>query len=405
MTEIPKIVYERLRAALPQAGSLGAAHPDANVLTAFAEQALSAVESDGVLNHLALCQDCREILILALPAADEAVSARIAAHTESDRAARILTKKKDERSWLTMLTRPSMRWAALAAGVVVAASVLLVHPGKLNQPILPSVNQQAAGTTAVPAPSSPVASLSADQGVSRTEVVDNPRPSSGLLLSKKQSPNKAKTERDLPSFYQAKSGMLPADNQGTPGLAERSPSASLVTGSTATVAEASAEGSPMARNDATAIERAKPAVQPTEANELQTGQVVTGLSSARADAPASPALARNISWTILAGTLRRSSDNGQNWQNALHADHPLLCYASYGQQVWAGGQAGTIFHSVNGGVTWVQVMPSVKDQILGSDISRIEILGDVKGTETIVVSTSNNERWTSVDSGNTWRKN
>ena len=83
----------------------------------------------------------------------------------------------------------------------------------------------------------------------------------------------------------------------------------------------------------------------------------------------------------------------------------MLCYASYGQQVWAGGQAGTIFHSVNGGVTWVQVMPSVKDQILGSDISRIEILGDVKGTETIVVSTSNNERWTSVDSGNTWRKN
>jgi hypothetical protein len=404
MTEIPKIVYDRLRAALPEAGSLGAAHPDANMLTAFAEQALPAVESDGVLNHLALCQDCREILILALPAADDAASSRIAAHTESDRAARISTKKH-ERSWLTMLTRPSMRWAALAAGVVVAASVLLVHPGKLNQPILPSVNQQAAGTTAAPASSSPIASLSADRAVSRTEVVDDTRPSSGLLLSKKQSPSKAKTERDLRSFYQAKSGMLPADNQRTPGLADRSPSASLVTGSTATVAVASAEGSPMARNAAAAIERAKPAAQPTEANELQTSQVVTGLSSARADAPASPTFGRNISWTILAGTLQRSSDNGQNWQNALHVDHPLLCYASDDQDVWAGGQAGTIFHSVDGGVTWVHVMPSVKDQILSSDISRIEILGNVEGTETIVVSTSNNERWTSVDSGNTWRKN
>jgi photosystem II stability/assembly factor-like uncharacterized protein len=98
-------------------------------------------------------------------------------------------------------------------------------------------------------------------------------------------------------------------------------------------------------------------------------------------------------------------DNGQNWQNALHADHPLLCYASYDQDVWAGGQAGTIFHSLDGGVTWVRVMPSAKDQILSSDINRIEILGTVKGTETIVVSTSNSERWTSVDSGNTWRKN
>jgi hypothetical protein len=224
-------------------------------------------------------------------------------------------------------------------------------------------------------------------------------------LSKKQSTNKAKAERDLPPFYQAKSGMLPADNQGTPGLAERSPLVSLAAGPTATVAVASAEGSPMAGNDATAIERAKPAAQQTEANELQTDRVVTGPSSTRANAPASPTLARNISWTILAGTLRRSLDNGQNWQNALHADHPLLCYASYSQDVWAGGQAGTIFHSVDGGVTWVQVMPSVKDQTLGADISRIEILGTVKGTETIVVSTSNNERWTSVDSGNTWRKN
>jgi hypothetical protein len=404
MTEVPKIVHDRLRAALPEAGALGAAHPDANVLTAFAEQALSTAESDGVLNHLAFCQDCREILILALPAADEAAGARIAAHIESDRAARISTKP-DERSWLTMLTRPSMRWAALAAGVVAAASLLLVHPGKPNQPILPSVNQQAAATTAVPASSSPVASLSADQAVSRPEAVGDTRPSSGLLLSKKQSTNKPKTERDLPSFYQAKSGMLPADSQGAPGLAERSPSTSLVPESTAAVAVASAEGSPMARNDATAIERAKPAAQQTEASELHTDQVLTGLSGARADAPASLTSARNVSWTILAGTLRRSLDNGQNWQNALHADHPLLCYASYDQDVWAGGQAGTIFHSLDGGVTWVRVMPSAKDQILSSDINRIEILGTVKGTETIVVSTSNSERWTSVDSGNTWRKN
>ena len=65
MTEVPKIVYDRLRAALPEQ-----AHPDADLLAAFAEQAISATERDGVLQHLALCGDCREVVALALPAAD-----------------------------------------------------------------------------------------------------------------------------------------------------------------------------------------------------------------------------------------------------------------------------------------------------------------------------------------------
>ena len=65
MTEVPKIVHDRLRAALPEQ-----AHPDADLLAAFAEQALSATERDGVLQHLALCGDCRDVIALALPAAD-----------------------------------------------------------------------------------------------------------------------------------------------------------------------------------------------------------------------------------------------------------------------------------------------------------------------------------------------
>ena len=64
MTEVPKIVYDRLRAARPQ-GDLP--HPDAGLLAAFAERALSASERDGMLKHLALCEDCREVIAMALP--------------------------------------------------------------------------------------------------------------------------------------------------------------------------------------------------------------------------------------------------------------------------------------------------------------------------------------------------
>ena len=107
MTEVPKIVYDRLRAARPERAlpdralpeRLGPerAHPDADLLTAFAEQALSATERDGVLAHLALCGDCRDAIALALPAAD-IVAAPIAAEGEAVRATAVPTKA--ERNWL-----------------------------------------------------------------------------------------------------------------------------------------------------------------------------------------------------------------------------------------------------------------------------------------------------------------
>jgi hypothetical protein len=150
MTEVPKIVYDRLRAARPdRALPLRAlAHPDADLLTAFAEQTLSATERDGMFEHLALCGDCREVIALALPAADIAATP-IAAEAEAGRATRIPAKA--ERSW-PKFGWPSLRWAALAAGVAVVASVLLVRPGKLNQAMLPSAKRQVA-TTAPPAAS------------------------------------------------------------------------------------------------------------------------------------------------------------------------------------------------------------------------------------------------------------
>src|SRR5208282_1428090 len=163
MTEVPKIVYDRLRAARPERALPDRAlpertHPDADLLTAFAEQALAATERDGVLEHLAFCGDCREVIALALPAAD-IVAAPIATET-AVRATPV--PAKSERNFLTAFAWPSLRWAALAAGVAVVASVLLVHPGKLNKATLPSVNRQVA-TTAPPVSAPQIAPSSTDQ--------------------------------------------------------------------------------------------------------------------------------------------------------------------------------------------------------------------------------------------------
>jgi len=447
MAEVPKIVYDRLRAARPER-----AHPDADLLTAFAEQALSATERDGVLEHLALCADCREVIALALPPA-EMPAAPIATETEAVRVTPI--PAKHGRNFLAAFAWPRLRWAALAAGVAVVASVLLMHPGKLNQATPPSVNRQVAAT-APPASAPQIASSSVPaSSVPASSVPPSPmdqsaisagtneaRPNSEMRLSKKLNAREAVTPP-----HQAEHGMLLAENKQGSGQADKlqaAPSAAgavafdaptsrqatetvEVSGAAAAVEVApSADNTLMARNETPAIEKAKPALQEPapqkkdmEVNEQQKAQAaaVPGLarsqagamvSSAKLASPVSQPLAHRATWAITGGVLQRSRDNGQSWQDALHADHPLLCYTSQGENVWAGGQAGTLFHSANGGVTWVQVQPSVKAQQLSSDITHIDVRGDihgdVPGPSEIVLSTSNNEIWNSADGGKTWEK-
>jgi len=449
MTEVPKIVYDRLRAALPEQ-----AHPDADLLTAFAEQALSAAEREGVLQHLALCEDCRDVVALSLPAADITPP-----QTADENGVRTTVSQAGSRAPRKLsLAWPTLRWAALAAGAVVAAAVLLVHPGKLNQATPPSVNQQVA-TAAPPAsspkiasssvPLSPIATSPTDHSAFLAKT-DEAQPKSELQLSKK-----LKAGQVVMPSPQAESGRLLADNQKDSGQADklsapadrarafgydaRSSQAATetveVSGAAAAVStEPSADNALMARNeapwsDAPAIEKAKPALQEMEGSEEQKAQAaaVPGpakslarnvMSTAKLASPASPTPAHNVTWAITGGVLQRSVDSGQSWQDALHPDHPLLCYASRDEDVWAGGQAGTLFHSANSGVTWAQVQPSVKARQLSSDITHIEVRNnevrneelrrdlryDVRGPGEILLSTSNNEIWSSADGGKTWAK-
>jgi len=459
MTEVPKIVYDRLRAALPDRAGPAQAHPEADLLTAFAEQALSATERDGVLDHLALCGDCREAIALALPAADM-VAAPIASETEAVRATSI--RAKSERNFLTAFGWPSLRWAALAAGVAVAASVLLMHPGKLNQATLSSVNRPVA-TTALPASAPQIAPPSVPaSSIPSSSVASSPKDQSAISVRTSARTNEARPNSEMRPFkklnageavtpsLQAERGMLLAENKDKSAQAGKwaaAPSAGAlaldastsrratetveVSGAAAAVEVApSPDDTLMARNETPAIEKAKPALQEPALPEKEmkvNGQqntqaaVVSGLakpqarammSSAKLASPVSQSLAHRVTWVITGGILQRSPDSGQSWQDALRADHPLLCYASHDEDVWAGGLAGTLFHSADGGVTWVQVQPSIKAQQLSSDVTHIDVRGNVRGDvhggvrgpAEIVLSTSTGEIWSSADGGKTWEK-
>ena len=332
-----------------------------------------------------------------------------------------------------------------------AAAVLLLHPRKLNQAMAPSANQQVSNTAqpasapqtgssvASSVPSSQIASPSTKQSAFMAKTDEAPLKSE-LLLSKKLKAGQVVTPSP-----QAESGMLLADNKRDSRQAD-SLSAAPSAGRTvaARTTESSAENVLMARNepppkDAPAIEKAKPAPQEMEVNEEQKAQAapvpgppgalarnVTSAGKLPSTANQSLAVAPHLAWTIAGGVLQRSLDSGQSWQDALRADHPLLCYASHNEDVWAGGQAGTLFHSANSGVTWVQVQPSIKARQLNSDITHIEVRntalrnddwrgesygnvrgelrGNARGPAEILLSTSNNEIWSSADGGKTWDK-
>jgi hypothetical protein len=444
MTEepkVPKIVYDRLHAAQPvEQDGREPAHPDADLLTAFAEQALSATERDGVLEHLAVCGDCRELIALALPYADVA-SAPIADETDTDKVRALGSRAAAPAPRKLSFAWPSLRWAALAAGVVVAASVLLIRPGKLNQTTSP-VSPQVA-TTAQPGPGSQIATSQNSQNASSpipsppmnqsvfSAKTDARRPESELPLSGKR---KAVTPSP-----QVDPGMLLADNKHESAQADKlaaapraqafafDASASRAANETVEVSGAAAAettpstgGNLMARNEAPAIEKAKPALQGTDLSGQQQAELSAAPTPAPSRArsatsaakmampamafPATPALVRHATWAITAGVLQKSLDGGQSWQSALRPDHPLLCYATRGADVWTGGQAGTLFHSADGGVTWVQMQPSIKGQQLSADVTHIDVDVDVRGPAEVIVSTSNNETWSSTDGGKSWDK-
>jgi Putative zinc-finger len=446
MAEVPKIVYDRLLAALPARDASSRVHPGADLLTAFAEQALPGTERDGVLEHLALCGDCREVVALTLPNAD---LVRASVVTDTNAVPLTVSRAGAPAPHKPRFVWPSLRWAAFATGIAVIAAVLLLRPDK------PPASTQQIAASSVPSLAPPLPrAASTDKPTTASKTVatktDTAQTKSESVLSKRPAAG------EPAQSPQAESGMWLADNKPYFAKARKHPATPSTTGQAAVygakprqsvnesvvvggVSEAatvapSTGGILMARNDASviddmaieapAIEKAKPAPPETDENELKETQESAGTASAAFQrkkvfsavnmAPvAGRAFFPNVAWTIKAGVLQRSLDGGQSWQSAFHADHPMLCYATHDVEVWTGGEAGTLFHSADGGGTWLQVQPSFEAQQLDADITHIDLTridlthdvqGDVTGRSQVAVTTTNNDIWSSVDGGKTWAK-
>ena len=456
MRELPKFVVSRLRSSAPLAG-----HPDADVLTAFGERSLPASERAVVLEHLARCGDCREIVALALPANEVAEPAAIVGF------------------------RSRWRWPVLR-GVAVAATVIAVAALGIYQyhrkPANLTIARNAENIPAVVPPTAKETGTTPPQTDSMVQNAESPaeaasRQPQGVVRKPTSNPADAMGWRAKSVDTAAASGIASgaAASQGTKVAMATPPQDLAFTAPQAPPDQAAKQipaPSPAgqdlshavsqigeARNQAGSVEAQTPPqpqanvtadLQPPAESKDSISRAKPAASASGAAVGGPPLLARNLAgvpqgnqtatahWTISStGSLQRSLDSGKTWQDVnvnwkdyRSADSTQMAstsnpaearkkvfktkaptaksessivfrsVAAIDNEVWAGASGGLLYHSADAGSNWTSITPSAHGATLTGDIIRIEFSDTLHGN----VATSASEVWVTADGGQSWLK-
>jgi hypothetical protein len=445
MAGLPKIALARLKANPRSSGPpvgpdafQGAEHPDANLLSAFAEKALTESERAQVLNHLSQCADCREVAALSLPAEAEAPEpTRVAA-------------------WRRWNPWPVLRWGALAAALGAVTIVVVLQPGMWNSrpetsritpPPTPAGNA-ASAPQAIPATPSPLPAPEAAQAKAQLEA----RASGGEMAAMDKGPG---THRDLslddhaarakakqqvtlmataraPAPFRAENvpavkveqeeskggntltaGALPAPSlpSAPPGKPMAAPeeaakasadshaSQSVFRSTTQSVA-VTAAGPGASSADATAGKTAPPMTAQATVSVTAQAPVVT-MRASRKDmefGAGQPAALWSVSPQ---GKVQRSTDAGKTLEQ-VHVARGIKfrAIAALGNEVWTGGTGGALFHSTDGGANWARVSLNFGGSTVTETITSIEM----HDPQHLTITTASGSQWVSEDGGQNWQK-
>jgi hypothetical protein len=384
--EIRKLVSRRLSKAVADGP-----HPDPNLLAAFAERALPDVDRKQLLQHLGCCSDCREILYLAMP--DSAVAQKALSFRPS------------------RLSVFAWRWGAAAASVAIAVLFFTAR----HKMATPDGEHQAVVAPAAPAPAQIVADntsseldrLPATQKEGRTEF----RMEVKSVPVPKHMTAKPKTELAFDSSGQVH--MLAPSTQNA--LKDED------AGAAGKVASDSPVATTRRATEQTAQDLKRDDRKLTEAVEVSAGAVPVSEEKQTASelqlqkAAALPRAPQNFSgyqadtmsvvvpqWKLSTkGAVQRSVDSGRTWQNITIAGQSVFRVVSaMGPEVWAGGNAGVLYHSADSGANWMRIEPAAFGQKLTADITHIQFADALNGT----VSASNDEVWATSDGGRSWQR-
>src|SRR5215469_15666863 len=148
MPEFSNLLRQRL-AAGERVRIPADAHPDADTLNAYAEQLLTGRERNRIVDHLSACNECREVVALSLPQAEEAAVVAAAAPAAGRRR-------------FTWKWTPAFGLAASVATLALVIVVVIEAPHK-QAPFASNQPSSVAPATAAPAASATPASAESSE--------------------------------------------------------------------------------------------------------------------------------------------------------------------------------------------------------------------------------------------------
>jgi hypothetical protein len=359
-------------------------HPDADLLTAFAEGTLLARERTEVLAHLSACSACREVVSVAASAAETVAAG---------------PSLVPRRSGLT--ARAWAPWIGIAAAVgIVSTAVLVRHrtsPSAVSHNQIALVEQN---PTLPPAAVPPQAVPPAKE----RKALQIPTPSQAASIR----------GRALAPVGEAAPPPPPAMAPPQFAPAERGMEVPQITSAGQPVAVQSTNETVSVNSDAVQLE--------TESTRAQN-QVVAGAAAPALDkkspAPAAGAAAtfgslmraapasRQVTVREAARALWRINTSGQPERTAADRSWQAVrlpggaarmrVVAVIGNDVWIGGEAMQLFHSSDGGTTWAPVTLPTKGGLQRA-ITQIRFTSQQIGT----IETDEGISWTTTDNGATW---
>jgi len=287
-----------LRQALAQSDA--GPHPDADLLTAFAESALLQREREIVLAHLANCVNCRQILNFSGDAAEEQQAVQP-----------LLAARRKRAVW-----RVAIPLLAAAAMIAVVSTVVL--RSVMSRP-----------------PQVAVVSKKAEAPVNR------PAPQ----MSSQQPPNKPEQK------HQARKA-APAASESTPAAAL--PQAVAPLAQQASDADKRAEAAPLSPANGSIAMPEMSARVPAPAGAFA--------NRSRALADAAGASITRPRWRLnQQGQPERAFGAGP-WQPVPpNGGTRMQALSIFGGEVWAGGENSQVFRSQDNGTTWLVVTLPEKD--------------------------------------------
>jgi hypothetical protein len=323
MDVVRKLVSGRLQA------QAAGPHPDPELLAALAEGSAGELERQNLFNHLATCTDCREVFYLTAPE---------------------LTEPQQVLANPIRRPRFAVRWATLAASVIVVGGVLLTNPQLFNRHSSPSM-QPSAPAAIVRDENAPSKSLDKLQSAQNAapRVFSKARPAAKHMTAKPQA-------------------TMRFDNSGEVHFAARS---------------------------------ADQVQQPAQGNAVGAIGPEARAKAAEESSKVSPIAGVPSSWRLSAqGMPQHSLDGGQTWRD-VSVENGLVfgTITSIGREVWAGGKNGAFYHSSDAGQNWAKVEPNSAGKKLEADITQIRFTDAADG----IVNTANGEVWSTSDAGQTWR--